>query len=62
MVRLAMLYPEDKMMEEFPVDAENPLEAEGNRKIMEKYDIVVRYMKDTYNFDLQAVANILNGE
>ena len=62
MVRLAMLYPEDKMMEEFPVDVENPLEAEGNRKIMEKYDIVVRYMKDTYNFDLQAVANILNGE
>ena len=59
MIRLAMLYPEERMREEFPVDVENALEAEGNRMVMEKYDIVVNYMKDTYNVDLQAVADIL---
>ena len=60
MIRLAMLNPEDKMLEEFPVDVENTYEAQGNQMVMEKYHIVVDYMLDNYNVDLQAIANILN--
>ena len=60
MVRLAMLYTEERMEKEFPVDVEDPYEANGNSMVMEKYHIVVDYLLENYNVDLQAIANILN--
>lgn len=62
MVRLAMTYPETQIREDFPLDAEDPLEQAGNQIINDKYDLVVKYMKDTYNVDLPKYADILDGE
>ncbi|MBS7198707.1 MAG: hypothetical protein KH111_11330 [Bacteroidales bacterium] len=59
-IRMAMLWPEEKVREEFPVDAEDPLDRAGFQKINDKYDLVVEYMKTTYNIDLQKYAEILN--
>lgn len=61
-VRLAMTYPEAKIREDFPVNTEDPLEQAGNQIINDKYDLVVKYMKETYNVDLQKYAAILNEE
>ena len=55
-----MLWPEEKVREEFPVDAEDPLDRAGFQKINDKYDLVVEYMKTTYNINLQKYAEILN--
>ena len=62
MIRLAMFYTEETVREKFPVDVEDPLVLSGNQKINEKYDLVVKYMKETYNIDLPKYAAILEGE
>lgn len=62
MIRLAMTYPEAKIREMFPVDAEDPLDQQGFQIINDKYDLVVEYMKTTYSIDLLKYAAILEGE
>lgn len=62
MIRLAMTYPEAKIREMFPVDAEDPLDQQGFQIINDKYDLVVEYMKTTYDVDLPKYAAILEGE
>ncbi len=62
MIRLAMLYSEEKIRAMFPIDAEDPLDRKGYQVINDKYDLVVEYMKTTYNVDLPKYAAILNGE
>lgn len=62
MIRLAMTYSEETIREMFPVDAEDPLDQKGFRIINDKYDLVVKYMKTTYNVDLSKYATILEGE
>lgn len=62
MIRLAMFYTEETVREKFPVDVEDPLVQSGNQKINEKYDLVVKYMKEAYNIDLPKYAAILEGE
>jgi hypothetical protein len=62
MIRLAMTFSESTIREKFPVDVDDPLVQYGNMTINDKYDIVVSYMKDTYDVDLQKYAAILDGE
>lgn len=62
MIRLAMTFSESTIREMFPVDVEDYYEMMGNDMINTKYDIVVKYMKETYRIDLQRYAAILDGE
>lgn len=61
-IRLAMTFSENDIREMFPVDVEDPYEQNGNYIINDKYDLVVSYMKETYQIDLQKYAAILDGE
>ena len=42
-----------------PIDVEDPLDRAGYQIINDKYDLVVEYMKTTYEVDLQKYAEIL---
>ena len=62
MIRLAMTFPESTIREMFPMDAADYYEMMGNYMINTKYDVVVKYMKETYRVDLQRYASILDEE
>ena len=59
-IRYAIVFSEQKVREKFPLDAEDPLDVEGNQIINAKYDLVVEYMKTTYGIDLPKYASILD--
>lgn len=61
MIRLAMTYSEKTIRQMFPVDVKDPLDRKGYQIINEKYDMVVEYMKTTYNIDITKYAAILDG-
>ncbi|WP_292271440.1 hypothetical protein [Butyricimonas sp.] len=62
MIRLAMLYSKEKIREMFPLDAEESLERKGYQIINDKYDLVVEYMKTTYDIDVTRYAAILDSK
>ena len=59
MIRVAMRYTEAQVRELYPIDVEDPLDRAGYQIINDKYDLVVEYMKTTYEVDLQKYAEIL---
>ncbi len=62
MIRLAMIFSESTIRELFPESVSDEMEMRGNIMINNKYDIVVKYMKEKYQIDLQRYAAILDGE
>ena len=60
MIRTAMTYSSEQINEKYPLDIEDPIKQAGNKIIIDKYNLVIEYMKNTYNIDLTKYAEILN--
>ena len=58
MIRTAMTYSSEQI--KYPLDIEDPIKQAGNKIIIDKYNLVIEYMKNTYNIDLTKYAEILN--
>lgn len=58
-IRYAMVRSKEAISQEFPLEVENQYMKEGYGIIHQKYDMVVKHLKDNYNIDLTKYAEIL---
>ncbi len=58
-IRYAMIRSREAISEEFPLEVENEYAKKGHETLIAKYDLVVKYMKETYHLDLPKYADLL---